>query len=213
MPEGKKIKIAVGVSGSGRSLLNLIKHADLYNFSVGLVFSSSEHARANEIAKQHELPLLVLDFSPMRSEEAKAKLYESFEENGIDLVVLAGFLKLLPLDKSWRGKIINIHPALLPHYGGQGMHGMRVHEAVVRAGEPLSGATVHLVTEKYDEGRILAQAKVPVYPGESPEVVSQKVFQAECRLLPAVIGAIAIGRIPCETVLELNSRGELSETG
>lgn len=207
----KKIKIAVGVSGSGRSLLNLIENQRSGNFSVSLVFSSTPTAGANKIADRFGIPLRVFDFSISHREQTKAELYGALEGQGIDLVVLAGFLKLLPLDRNWQNKIINIHPALLPKFGGKGMHGLRVHEAVVSSGELTTGATVHFVNEKYDEGQILAQVKVPIALEDSPEVVGQKVFHAECRLLPAVIEAIAGGRLPSRGIAQLNSQGEFIE--
>lgn len=207
----KKIKIAVGVSGSGRSLLNLLENQQNGNFSVALVFSSTPAAGANKIAEQFGVPLMVLDFANAQQEQTKAELYRTLESCGINLVVLAGFLKLLPLDDKWQNRIINIHPALLPKYGGKGMHGLRVHQAVVSSGELTTGATVHFVNEKYDEGQLLAQVRVPITPEDSPEVVGQKVFQAECRLLPAAITAIAGGRLPSRGIVQLNNQGEFVE--
>ncbi len=106
-----------------------------------------------------------------------------------DLVVLAGFLKLVPEEvvQAYRGRIINIHPALLPKFGGPGMYGRRVHEAVLAAGETESGATAHLVTERYDEGSILAQCKVPVLPGDTVETLAARVLGVEHQLLPAAV--------------------------
>ena len=207
----KKIKLAVGVSGSGRSLANLLENQQGKHFSVSLVFSSSPTAGANAIAERHGVPLMVLDFSNAFLNQTKVELYRAFENYGIDLVVLAGFLKLLPVGNGWQNRIINIHPALLPKYGGKGMHGRRVHEAVVDAGELTTGATVHFVNERYDDGNIIAQVKLPIVPTDSPEVVGQKVFQAECRLLPAVIVALAAGRLPCQGIAQLNDKGEFIE--
>lgn len=111
----------------------------------------------------------------------------------IDLVVLAGYLKLVPAGviAAYRGRILNIHPALLPDFGGAGMYGHHVHEAVLQSGAPVSGATVHLVDEEYDRGEILGQAPVPVLPGDSPETLAGRVLAAEHRLLPAVVLAAA----------------------
>jgi phosphoribosylglycinamide formyltransferase 1 len=115
----------------------------------------------------------------------------------VDLVVLAGYLKLVPADviAAFRGRIINVHPALLPAFGGKGMYGRRVHEAVLASGAHETGATVHLVDESYDHGARLAQARVPVLPGDSPELLARRVLEAEHRLLPAVVlAAAAAGR-------------------
>lgn len=111
----------------------------------------------------------------------------------IDLVVLAGFLKLVPASviEAYRGRIINIHPALLPAFGGPGMYGRRVHEAVLASGARVSGCTVHLVDELYDHGEILAQRRVPVLPGDTVESLAARVLEAEHQLLPAVVVAAA----------------------
>lgn len=209
---GKKLKIAVGVSGSGRSLLNLLEHQHNNSFTVALVFSSSATAGANKVAERYGVPHMVFDFSGQRREQTKSELYAAFDTHGIDLVVLAGFLKLLPVDHRWQNKIINIHPALLPKYGGKGMHGIHVHEAVVQSGDLKTGATVHFVNERYDEGHIIAQVELPIGREDAPTVVGEKVFQAECRLLPAVISAIAAGRLPCRGVARLNKQGGFIES-
>ncbi|MDQ3137656.1 MAG: hypothetical protein M3Q93_08715, partial [Gemmatimonadota bacterium] len=113
------------------------------------------------------------------------------ERHRIDLVVLAGYLKLVPAPviARFRNRIVNVHPALLPSFGGLGMYGHRVHEAVLRSGARESGATVHLVEEVYDCGAILAQARVPVLPGDTPEQLAARVLEVEHRLLPAVVRA------------------------
>ena len=115
-----------------------------------------------------------------------------------DLVVLAGYLKLVPAETvtAYEGRIINIHPALLPAFGGPGMYGHRVHEAVLAAGEPRSGASVHLVTREYDRGPVIAQRTVPVMPGDTPEMLAARVLEVEHHLLPEVVLAAArAGRV------------------
>ena len=111
----------------------------------------------------------------------------------IDLVVLAGYLKRVPdrVVAAWHGRMLNIHPALLPRNGGAGMYGPRVHEAVLASGDVVSGATVHLVTEEYDRGPVLGQATVPVLPGDTPDSLAARVLEAEHRLLPAAVLAAA----------------------
>jgi folate-dependent phosphoribosylglycinamide formyltransferase PurN len=121
----------------------------------------------------------------------------ALEPRRVDLLVLAGYLKLVPAEvvARYRGRIINVHPALLPAFGGKGMYGRRVHEAVLASGARESGATVHLVDEVYDRGTILAQARVPVLPDDDPETLAARVLQVEHRLLPAVVlAAAAAGR-------------------
>lgn len=127
----------------------------------------------------------------------------------VDLLVLAGYVKLVPPEvvAAWRGRIINIHPALLPKFGGPGMYGRRVHEAVLAAGETETGATVHLVTERYDEGAILAQGRVPVQPGDTAETLASRVLAVEHQLLPAAVlhAADAGAPIPFTFEMEITS--------
>lgn len=122
-----------------------------------------------------------------------AALRDALERHGVDLVVLAGYLKLVPADvvSAYSGRMINIHPALLPSFGGKGMYGRRVHEAVLVSGATVSGPTVHLVTAEYDRGPILAQWPVPVLDGDTPETLQARVLAAEHQLLPAVVLAAA----------------------
>lgn len=119
-------------------------------------------------------------------------------EHQVQLVVLAGYLKRVPdaVVEVYRGRMINIHPALLPRHGGPGMYGRRVHEAVLAAGDSRSGATVHLVSNEYDQGPILAQAQVPVLPGDTPERLAARVLEVEHQLLPAAVLAAARGGRP-----------------
>lgn len=205
----KRMRIAVGVSGGGRSLANLIKSQRTETYEVVLVFSSSPDIGANEVAINAGIPLLIEDFSPKNRAAAASSLYAALRRHGVDLVVLAGFLKLMPIDPTWPGKIINIHPALLPKFGGKGMHGHHVHEAVIAAGEKNSGATVHFVNERYDEGAIISQISVPVSPGDSADSLAARVFAAECKLLPWTINEMAKGQLPGANVaqLSLNSEG------
>jgi phosphoribosylglycinamide formyltransferase-1 len=120
--------------------------------------------------------------------------------NQVDVVMLAGYMKKLgpALLERYRGRILNTHPALLPKFGGHGMYGMRVHEAVLRAGETESGPSVHLVDAEYDTGRVLAQAQVPVEAGDTPETLAARVQERERRLVVAVLGQIAQGEFALE---------------
>jgi len=133
---------------------------------------------------------------------------ELLRQRHVDLIVLAGYLKLVPpaVIAAYRDRIINIHPALLPSFGGPGMYGLRVHQAVLASGVKVSGCTVHLVDEEYDRGPILAQSRVPVLPGDTAETLAARVLEAEHRLLPAVVRAAAeAGRpIPLPQPVESN---------
>jgi len=127
-------------------------------------------------------------------------IIEALESREVEVVMLAGYMKKLEpaLLKRFRGRIINTHPSLLPKFGGQGMYGPRVHEAVLRAGERESGPSVHLVDGEYDTGRVLEQARVAVEAGDTPESLSARVQESERRLVVAVLGGIADGRIALE---------------
>lgn len=130
--------------------------------------------------------------------ELDAAITAALVEHGVEVVMLAGYMKKLgpSLLERYRGRILNTHPALLPKFGGHGMYGMNVHEAVLRAGETESGPSVHLVDEEYDTGRVLAQAKVPVEPGDSPQTLAARVQERERRLVVSVLNDIATGVTP-----------------
>ncbi|MFN3683119.1 MAG: formyltransferase family protein, partial [Fimbriimonadaceae bacterium] len=114
------------------------------------------------------------------------------------LVCLAGYMRLLPKEvlDSFPNRVLNIHPALLPKFGGKGMYGMRVHEAVLRAGEAESGCTVHLVNERYDEGPIVVQLRCPVLPDDTPETLAARVLELEHRAYPEAVRKVLAGRVP-----------------
>ena len=182
------IRIAVAISGRGSNLEALLRALDATApAQVALVLSDREAAGLT-LARERKIPAETL--SNATDARAWLTLLERFR---IDLVVLAGYLKLVPPEviAAYRGRILNIHPALLPAFGGKGMFGHRVHEAVLASGARESGATVHLVDEDYDHGATLAQARVPVLPGDTPELLAQRVLEVEHRLLPAVVLAAA----------------------
>jgi phosphoribosylglycinamide formyltransferase-1 len=159
---------------------------------VALVLSDRSDAPALARAAERSIPTVALG-APSDAREWLAVL----ELHAVDLVVLAGYLKLVPAEviARYRDRIINIHPALLPAFGGKGMYGRRVHQAVLASGARESGATVHLVDEAYDRGAILGQARVPVLPGDDADTLAARVLEVEHRLLPAaVLAAAAAGR-------------------
>lgn len=185
--------VAVAASGKGSNLDALLRALGQDGpASVDLVLSNQNTAGALALARVHGIPTAVLG----DPSDANAWL-AALAVRRIDLVVLAGYLKLVPgpVVQAYQGRIINIHPALLPRHGGAGMYGQRVHEAVLAAGDAESGATVHLVTEEYDRGPALAQARVPVEPGDTPRSLAARVLEVEHRLLPeAVLRAARAGR-------------------
>jgi folate-dependent phosphoribosylglycinamide formyltransferase PurN len=122
-------------------------------------------------------------------------------EHRVTLIALAGYLRLVPPDvvRAFRGRLLNVHPALLPAFGGAGMYGQRVHDAVLRAGATVSGPTVHFVSERYDEGAIIAQSPVPVRAGDTAATLGERVLTAEHRLYPTCIAAVAAGQVTLGT--------------
>lgn len=179
--------IAIFASGTGSNARKIIEYFKQHpKICVSLIVSNKPDAKVLEIARENDIPSLVIhrkDF--YESENILKKINEYF----IDFVVLAGFLWLVPayLVKAFEGRMANIHPALLPKYGGKGMFGIKVHEAVCKSGERETGITIHLVNEQYDDGDIVFQAKCPVEPSDTPEMVARKVQQLEHRYFPEVI--------------------------
>jgi phosphoribosylglycinamide formyltransferase-1 len=187
------MRVAVAVSGRGSNLQALL-HAlgPGAPARVALVLSDRPDAGALERARESGVPAEVLS-DPADPAEWLTRL----ERHRTELVVLAGYLKLVPAPviARFRDRILNVHPALLPAFGGKGMYGHRVHEAVLASGARESGATVHLVDEAYDHGPVLGQARVPVLPDDTPDRLAARVLQVEHRLLPAaVLAAAAAGR-------------------
>jgi formyltetrahydrofolate-dependent phosphoribosylglycinamide formyltransferase len=194
-------RVAVLASGGGTNLQALI---DRFNPApapaarVELVVASRAGIGALERAARSGIPSAVVDAREAGAEGAAARLAEAFDRHRIDLVVLAGWLQLVPLEivERFRGRMLNIHPALLPAFGGKGMYGLRVHRAVLESGARVTGATVHLVDAEYDQGKIVAQWPVPVLPGDTPEALAARVLAVEHRVLPLAVEALARGDAP-----------------
>ena len=196
------MRIAVAVSGRGSNLEALLRAlGPNAPARVVLVLSNRPDAGALERAAEHEVPAEVL-----REPASGADWLGRLGRHRVDLLVLAGYLKLVPPDvvARYRDRILNVHPALLPDFGGPGMYGRRVHEAVLASGARESGATVHLVDEVYDRGAVLARYRVPVLPGDDADRLAARVLEAEHRLLPAVVlAAAAAGRpVPLPEAVE-----------
>ena len=163
-----------------------------------LLISNNSDAYALKRAKNLDVkPVHISSAQYDTAEEFQLALLNLLEEHNIDLVVLAGYMRMIPkvMIEKYRNRILNIHPALLPKYGGKGMYGMNVHRAVHEAGEKESGATVHLVNEKYDEGRILKQEKVAIEPTDNPEDIAKKVLEVEHRIYAKTIKEIVEGSL------------------
>ena len=181
-------RVAVAVSGRGSNLVALCDAlVDTPDVAVVLVMADRPAAAIAEAQRRGIAAHLLAD--PADATEW-VRLLDAAK---CDLLVLAGYLRLLPRDviAAMKGRVINIHPALLPRHGGRGMYGHRVHEAVLAAGEAESGATVHLVDEEYDRGAILGQGRVAVEPGDTSEILARRVLAVEHRLVPAAVRAAA----------------------
>ena len=184
--------IAVLVSGTGRSLANLFEHiaAGRLACRVGLVLSDRPGVRALDIAREHDVSAEVLDWREHGGDvEAYGRaVFDLIERYDCRLVVLAGFLRLLRVPPAWDGRVLNVHPSLLPAFGGKGYYGHRVHEAVLARGVQFTGCTVHLVDDQYDHGRILLQRCIEVLPDDTADTLAARVFEEEKRALPEAIG-------------------------
>lgn len=200
------MKLAVCVSGRGSNLVALLDALAGAEAKAVVVLVLSNRRDAPALDRARERGIAAEAFDDYRdATEWLARL----RAHQVDLLVLAGYLKLVPpgVIAAYRERVLNVHPALLPGFGGPGMYGHHVHEAVLASGAQVSGATVHLVDEVYDRGRVLAQARVPVLAGDTPDTLAARVLAAEHRLLPAVVlRAADAGRpVPLPEPLELSS--------
>ena len=183
-------RVAIFASGSGsnaENIANYFKGSDAVEIS--LILANNPEAYVLERAKKLGIESVVVTGKEFRAAD---KVLEILKERNIDFIVLAGFLLLVPakLIESYPGKIVNIHPALLPKHGGKGMYGDHVHEAVVAAGDTESGITIHLIDERYDCGTTFFQATCPVLPTDTPHDVAEKVHALEYEHFPRVIKEI-----------------------
>ncbi len=192
----KRLKIGVLASGGGTNLQSIIDRSNdgTLHGDVVVVVSNNSGALALDRARTHGIDALhvssVTEGSPVAVDR---RITDEMLKRDVDLVVLAGYMKKIGpiLITTYKSRIINIHPALLPKFGGKDMYGIRVHEAVIAASEKESGVTVHVVDDRYDHGRILAQATVPVLPDDTPETLQKRVLEQEHEALPATIDKLA----------------------
>ena len=198
----KKARIAVFVSGGGTNLEALLHAQEAGSIPHGeivLVIASNETAYALTRAANHGVPGVAVPRKQMTQEAFEAVISEKLAEYDVDIIVLAGFLSILSADfvKQWPERIINVHPSLIPSFCGKGMYGLKVHEAALAKGVKVTGATVHLVNEIPDGGRILLQKAVEILPNDTPEVLQRRVMeQAEWILLPQA------AELLCKQILE-----------
>lgn len=188
------VRLAVLVSGGGTTLQNFLDRiaAGRLDASIEVVVSSNSTAYALERARAAGIDTHVVQRRDFETQEAFSEAITAvLEPYDPDLVVGAGFLQRYLFPERFEGRMINVHPALLPKFGGQGMYGHHVHEAVLAAGETESGCTVHIADHEYDRGPVLVQKKVPVLPGDTPETLAARVFEAECEAYPEAIRIMA----------------------
>lgn len=191
------LPIAVFLSGSGRTLANLLHHRDHRGLPIDirLVISSRSKVAGLQIARDAGLEAAVIRKSdyPEPAEYSEA-MFGPCRQVGAAFVVMAGYLKHVLIPDDFTGRVINIHPSLLPAFGGPGMYGQRVHEAALERGVTVTGCTVHFVDNHYDNGPILLQRACEVHPDDTPDTLAARVFQLECEALPAALRQLADSR-------------------
>ena len=184
--------IAIFASGTGSNATKIVAHLNNHSsIKVALIVSNKSTAPVLQMATNNNIPTLLLNRHDFYNTE---KLLEDFTKYKIDFIALAGFLWLVPpyLVQAFENKIINIHPALLPKYGGKGMYGMNVHKAVHANKEKESGITIHFVNEQYDEGNSIFQASCPIHPQDDPSTIQQKVLVLEHQYFPIIIESLLL---------------------
>lgn len=187
-------KLAIFASGTGSNAKKLIDYfSGNKEISVALLVSNRKEAGALEVAQNAGISTLVFTKDEFYN---SSKILDKFVSEKIDFIVLAGFLLKIPdnILKAYENKIINIHPALLPDFGGKGMYGLNVHKAVIESGKRESGITIHLVNEHYDEGTILFQAKCSLLENDTPELLAARVQELEHKYFPEVVEQSVLGK-------------------
>jgi phosphoribosylglycinamide formyltransferase-1 len=194
------IRLAVCVSGQGTTLQNLIDRIRSKRLRAELVQVVANRPRIGAIARAEAagIPLALANRNAQSISEFASSVFGPIRHSGADLVILGGFLTLLKIPPDYKGRVLNVHPALIPSFCGQGYYGAKVHEAVLAAGVKVSGCTIHFADDSYDNGPIIVQRTVPVLDDDTVETLAARVFKEECDALPEVITLYAAGRIKVE---------------
>lgn len=199
---GRPLNVAVFASGGGTNFQALLDHQDEQDLWRVALLVMNREAGAADRAREAGVPVRIIPTRDRSEEDVAREQLEACDEHDVDVVLLAGYLRRIPdavVDR-YRGRMLNIHPALLPDFGGPGMYGRKVHEAVIAADVDTSGATVHFVNEEYDDGAILGQWQVEVRAGDTAEELAQRVLRVEHELYPRAVdhlcAALAEGRQP-----------------
>jgi phosphoribosylglycinamide formyltransferase-1 len=178
-----KPRLALFISGGGRTALNISDQVSSGELDAEIaIVVASKSCTGYDRCKERGLPIVI-----ERGEIPEARLTEILGESRADLACLAGYLKLMPIPNGWEGRVLNIHPSLLPKHGGPGMYGERVHRSVLESGEQISGCTVHICDGEFDRGPIVLQKACEVMPGDTPESLAKRVFLVECETYPEAI--------------------------
>lgn len=199
-----RLKIAVFASGRGsnfESILNSIENGRIKNADIVCLLSNNSDAGALEFAKRKNIPAVHISRQQyITDNDFASSLIKKLDEFEVNFIVLAGYMKIISpaVVRKFKNRIINIHPALLPRFGGKGMYGIHVHEAVIASGDKFSGATVHIVDEEYDHGPILMQETVNVDENETAETLSSKVLKVEHKIYPEVVRLFSEGKTKIE---------------
>jgi len=197
-PSSPPLRLAVLISGAGTTLGNLLTHIEAGNLpvTIELVISSSNKARALDLARQAGIDTLVARPRDFDTPAAfSAAVFGRCRRAKVGLVVMGGFLKFVPIPSDFENRVMNIHPALIPAFCGQGYYGLRVHEAVLEYGAKISGCTVHFVDNVYDHGPIILQRAVEVHDEDTAESLQRRIFAEECEAYPEAIRLYAQGRL------------------
>lgn len=187
MPSGDKVRLAILASGSGSNADAICAYFhDHPHICVSLIITNRAQAGVRLVAQKHDVTCL---YVPKPQWKESGQVLADLQKHAITHIILAGFLLLVPswLIQTYPGRIINIHPALLPFHGGKGMYGMHVHEAVKAAGDSVTGITIHEVNDRFDEGRILFQKEIPIDPNDTPQDIARNVLRIEHEYYPSVI--------------------------
>jgi len=190
------VRLGVLLSGSGRTLQNLIDRIEDGSLParIEVVVSSHPDVKGLDRARKANIPAVTVNWKAFTEKTFSEAVSRELDKYPLDLVVMAGFIRRFLFAKKYDGRVLNIHPALLPDFGGKGYYGHAVHEAVLKKGVQESGCTVHYADLQYDHGAIILQKKVPVLPDDTPETLADRVFHAECEAYPEAIRRIAAGR-------------------
>lgn len=197
-PLDHPVRLACLLSGGGTTMQNIADRiaAGALKAEVVLAVASNDKAFGITRAEKLGVPCPVIRRKDFESTDAfSAAVFQRIEASGAELVCMCGFLSLLRIPEHWLGRVMNIHPGLLPAFGGQGMHGHHVHEAVIAHGAKLSGCTVHFADNTYDTGPILVQRSCAVLPDDTGDTLAARVFKEECEAYPQAIAAWAAGRV------------------